>query len=287
MYSDKKILACVDSSPIAEAVIAQATWASKRIDAPIELLHVLERQVDLSSHQDHSGSIGLGAQEKLLDQLANEDEAHSLAAREAGRLLLNRLRDRALAAGATSVDTRLRHGDIIETLAEQQEGSRLLVLGRALSKEQEAKIELGTHLEWVVRAANRPVLVATENAREPRNVLFAFDGSGDARKGVETLTGISLLRGLSMCVLMAGSPSGSDKKHLDAAVEALVKNGIEATSVTQQGKAREVINAALADDKFDLLVMGAYGHSPLRNLFVGSKTSELLRISRVPMLLLR
>lgn len=33
--------------------------------------------------------------------------------------------------------------------------------------------------------------------------------------------------------------------------------------------------------------MGAYTHSPLRKLFAGSKTTELLRAATVPTLLLR
>ena len=37
----------------------------------------------------------------------------------------------------------------------------------------------------------------------------------------------------------------------------------------------------------DVLVMGAYTHSPLRSLFMGSKTTDLLRAARIPTLLLR
>jgi nucleotide-binding universal stress UspA family protein len=33
--------------------------------------------------------------------------------------------------------------------------------------------------------------------------------------------------------------------------------------------------------------MGAYSHSPLRSLLFGSKTSDLLRSSKIPTLLLR
>ena len=39
--------------------------------------------------------------------------------------------------------------------------------------------------------------------------------------------------------------------------------------------------------KIDILIMGAYSHSPWRNLLVGSRTSALLRASRIPTLLLR
>ncbi|MBU2284983.1 MAG: universal stress protein, partial [Gammaproteobacteria bacterium] len=37
----------------------------------------------------------------------------------------------------------------------------------------------------------------------------------------------------------------------------------------------------------DLLVMGAYGHSRIRQLIVGSTTTALLRTSPVPVLVLR
>ena len=36
-----------------------------------------------------------------------------------------------------------------------------------------------------------------------------------------------------------------------------------------------------------LLVMGAYGHSRIRHLIVGSTTTTLLRLSEVPVLVLR
>ena len=42
-----------------------------------------------------------------------------------------------------------------------------------------------------------------------------------------------------------------------------------------------------SDEGIDLLIMGAFGHSPLRSLFFGSKTADLLRSSGIPTLLLR
>lgn len=287
MNIDKKILACVDSTPVAETVADYAVWAARRLDAPIELLHVLDRHVALSGTQDHSGAIGLGAEEKLLDKLSKEDEERTRAAREAGRQFLNRLRERALNARATAVDTRLRHGDVEETIAEQQAGSRLLVLGRAGEKSQAADGALGKHLEWVVRSVNRPVLVATQTYSEPTRVLFAFDGSGITRKGVDMLAGSSLLKGLPVHLLMAGDPNSADKRQLEAAAQSLKDAGMETTSSIMPGSPQELISDAVKAQGFNLLVMGAYSHSPLRSLFFGSKTTELLKMSRIPMLLLR
>ncbi len=287
MTMDRKILACVDASPLAEAVTDYATWAASRLDAPLELLHVLERHVPLTAPQDHSGAIGLDAQERLMDQLAREDAQRTTQAREQGRTLLSRLRQRAQAAGVGIADSRLRHGDIEETLAEQQDGSRLLIMGRSSRSTEKDGNALGQHLEWVVRSATRPVLVVTESYRQPRKVLFAFDGSSVARKGVDMLAASPLLQGLSLQLLMAGEAGSSAHEQLDEAVASLGANGIGAKAVVHQGKPKEVIARALHEEDFDLLVMGAYSHSPLRKLFLGSKTSEMLKASRIPTLLLR
>lgn len=287
MTIDRKILACVDTTPLADVVTDYAAWAARRLDAPVELLHVLERHVALSANQDHSGAIGLDAQEKLMDRLAQEDAQRTRSAREQGRVLLSGLRERAEQGGATTVDSRLRHGDIEETLAEQQEGSRLLIIGRNGRPKPEAKTGLGKHLEWVVRSATRPVLVVTEAYREPKTVLFAFDGSSVTRKGVDMLARSPLFNGLTLQLLTAKKPGSTDRKALDAAVATLAASGIEASASVKEGSPEEVVAAALATGDFDMLVMGAYSHSPLRSLLFGSKTTEMLKSTCVPTLLLR
>ena len=287
MNIDRKILACVDNTPMAEVVTDYASWAARRLDAPVELLHVLERHVELSRDQDHSGSIGLDAQEKLMDRLTQEDAERTRSAREQGRVLLSVLRERAIRGGAAIVDSRLRHGDIEETLAEQQEGSRLLIIGRNARPKPDARAGLGKHLEWVVRSATRPVLLVTEAFREPKRVLFAFDGSSVTRKGVDMLAASPLLRGLQLQLLTAGESGTADSRSLAAAVSTLSASGIEASASVRPGSPKEVIAGALAEGGIDMLVMGAYSHSPLRNLFFGSKTTEMLKATCVPTLLLR
>lgn len=53
------------------------------------------------------------------------------------------------------------------------------------------------------------------------------------------------------------------------------------------GDAEAVIAQNVRERSIDLLIMGAYSHSPLRTLLFGSKTSDLLRSSTIPTLLLR
>ena len=130
MNFEKKVLACVDESRYADCVADYAAWAAMRLSAPLEFLHVLDRHPETSNSKDHSGAIGVDAQEVLLNELLTQDEVQSKAAREKGRLFLNRLRERAIAAGVAAPDVRLRHGHLRATLADQEVRTGLFVLGR-------------------------------------------------------------------------------------------------------------------------------------------------------------
>ena len=125
-----KVLACVDQSRFADYVADYASWAAQRLNTSLELLHVIDRQPETSSASDRSGAIGLDAQENLLSALSDQDELQSKTAREQGRIFLNRLRERTLAAGVELVDTRQRHGRLESSLMDLEAEVGLFVLGR-------------------------------------------------------------------------------------------------------------------------------------------------------------
>lgn len=284
---DNKVLACVDLSPYAEHVADHAAWAAARMAAPLEFLHVIDRHAALQGSQDHSGAIGANAQETLLKTLSEEDAARTRAEREHARVFLQGLRERALAAGASPVDTRQRHGDLEETLSDQQDGVRLFVLGRRGASAGSTQRELGRHVEWTVRSLQRPILAVTDRFKAPEHVLIAFDGSAITRKGVAMVATSPLFKGLPVHVLMSGQPSGDGPKQMEWARETLEQAGFEVTAAIEPGDPQTVIGQAIERKGIDLLVMGAYTHSPWRQLLRGSKTSELLRSVPVPTLLLR
>ena len=155
MIEQDKVLACVDQSHFADHVTDYAVWAAKRMDAPLELLHTIERHPELGSGSDHSGAIGIDSQENLLTELSREDESRSKAERERGRLFLHRLRERAVAAGIMHIDTRQRHGRLQDTLVEQEDDVRLFVLGRRGESAEVTQRDLvATWNKWCVPCTN-------------------------------------------------------------------------------------------------------------------------------------
>ena len=93
-----------------------AARAAQRLDAPLEFLHNNYPHPEQGSGDDRSGAIGINAQEQLLLKLTGNDEARIQQSREQGRIFLNRLRERAIAAGAAAVDVRQRYGQLEETV---------------------------------------------------------------------------------------------------------------------------------------------------------------------------
>jgi nucleotide-binding universal stress UspA family protein len=287
MKNENKVLACVDQSHFADTVADYAAWAARRMDAPLEFLHVIDRQPVQAKSKDHSGAIGIDAQENLLTALVDEDELRSKAAREQGRIFLNRLRQRAIAAGVDSPDVRQRHGQLEETLAEHEQGVRLFVLGRRGQSAELTQRDLGRNVERVVRSLHKPILTVTEAFVEPRRVMIAFDGGIVTRRGVEMVAGSPLFQALPVHLLMSGKESQDAPKQLDWARALLQSAQFDVTAALIPGDAENIIAKAVSELAIDILIMGAYSHSPWRSMFVGSKTTDLLRSAKIPTLLLR
>jgi nucleotide-binding universal stress UspA family protein len=179
-----KVLSCLDGSVYADSVTDHAAWAALKLKAPVELLHVLGRRDVSTAAPDLSGSIAADAQQHLLAELAALDADRARLAQKRGRLLLDAARERLGKAGVADVTLSLRHGDLLEAIAEREADAALIVIGKRGEAADFASLHLGSNLERVVRSAHRPVLVASRAFRPIRRILIAFDGGASALEGV-------------------------------------------------------------------------------------------------------
>ena len=63
--------------------------------------------------------------------------------------------------------------------------------------------------------------------------------------------------------------------------------GISAESSVRPGQPETALASIVEDEGFDMLVMGAYGHSRIRSLIIGSTTTAMIRSCKVPVVLMR
>lgn len=280
-----QVMACIDGSTQASAVCDCAVWASQRLGSPLSLLHVLDQQrYPLSG--DFSGIIGLGSREFLLEELASLDEKRNKLALEEGRMMLDAARQRAVKAGVEPT-LRHRHGDLVESLRELEGEIRLLVIGKQ-GEDSGSEVQLiGSQLESVIRTMHRPILVTPTDFRAPASAMLAFDASATSRKGVEMLVASPLLKGMPIHLVTVSSDTHEARAALDAARDKLAAAGFEVHVAILEGEVEARLRDYQAEHAIELLVMGAYGHSRIRQFFVGSTTTNMLRSATTPLLLLR
>lgn len=281
-----QIMACIDGSAQAAAVCDCAAWASLQLDAPLTLLHVLDQQ-QYPAVGNLSGIIGLGSREYLLEELAALDEKRSKLALEEGRMMLDSARQRVITAGIAQPEVRQRHGDLVETLRDLEADIRLLVIGKQGEDSGNDLQLIGSQLESVIRTLHRPILVTPASFSVPTSVMLAFDGSDTSRKGVEMLASSPLFKGIPIHLVMVGDDNGEHRALLDSARDALVSAGFDVHIAVRSGEVEPVLHAYQAEHQIGLLVMGAYGHSRIRQFFVGSTTTRMIRSTTTPLLLLR
>lgn len=284
-----RIIACLDGSAIARSVCEAAAWVSQRLDAPLRLLHVLEKD---QHHRDNlSGSIGLGAREQLLKQLTELDEQRARLALEHGRHILDDAAQLAQKDGATGVETMQRHGGLIDTLLEQESETRVLVLGRQGEDHASLNHTLGSHLETLIRSIHKPILVTVGEFRAPQSFMVAFDGSETAQRALSAYAQSPLLKGLSCHLVMAGHQDKIHSEKLQYAADVLRSRDFEVSVAHLAAETKEAVQSVLTsyqrDHQIGLMVMGAYGHSRIRQFFIGSHTRTMVSQSDIPLLLLR
>ncbi len=284
-----RILAAIDGLTNSDAAVDAAIWAAQRSTAAIEFLHVLERHPVQPAVTDLSGALPANAQDSLLEALSDDDALRSRDARERGRGLLAMARERAQAAGlaAEQVDGRLRHGEVIETVAELGADAGLLVVGEHEHDDVASgrKRHLDHHVERMIRSLTCPVLVATGAVfTPPRKVALAYDGSPEAQRTLVAAATHPLLVGLPLTVVTVASPATAASGPLAAALQTVLP-GTQATLLS--GDPHAAIASFVREASIELLVIGASRKNLLQRLVKGSTTSSLLRTSDAAVLVLR
>ena len=107
------LLALVDGSTYSKSVCDHAAWAAGRMQAGVDLLHVLDRNAG-ADKSDLSGSIALGARTALLEELSSLDEQRAKLLQQKGRAILDDARAIIEQAGQKVVGAHLRQGEIVE-----------------------------------------------------------------------------------------------------------------------------------------------------------------------------
>ncbi|PML46562.1 universal stress protein UspA [Vibrio lentus] len=276
----KNIIACIDGANSTTSTCEASAWVANKVEAPLVLFHALDHSTQ-PVVSEFSGQIGLGSQEELLEELAELDEARSKIMLKHGNTLLEEAQKWALNQGVKDVSKLQRHGSLLEGLLDLEEELRVLVIGRSGDSHS-----VGSQLETVIRSIKAHILVVCEGFKLPDSYLIAFDGSAISDKLIDKAIQTPLLKGLD-CHLVMIDDGGSKDAAFEKAKIQLEESGIRVTAASLTGAVDKALIDYQQQHGIGMMVMGAYGHSQLRQFFVGSNTTKVLSNSSVPLLLIR
>jgi nucleotide-binding universal stress UspA family protein len=281
------LLALIDGSGYSKSVCDHAAWFANRLGGSVEIVHVLDRQ-DLSSHpEDFSGNIGLGARTALLEELAELDARKARLSQKRGRAILDDARESVVASGVAKVTTKLRLGEIVETVQDLEAEADMVVIGKRGGGAHFNQLHLGSNLERVVRSSHKPVLLASRAFKPVRRFLVAYDGGRSVIKAIDEIARNKVFSDLDCELLCVGTETAEAVAQMEASASQLRAADYRVKTKFMPGRPETVIAREVETDAYDLMVMGAFGHSVIRNLIIGSTTTEMIRSCKIPLLLFR
>ncbi len=282
-----KLLVCIDGSVYADNLCANAAWIAKRINAEVDLLHVLRRPSDYQAPTDHTGLIGLEERSGLLEELTRVDEERGRLDQEKGKFILEHGARMLKEAGVQTINTLHRRGSLVETIQEFEDSVEMIFMGKRGEHANVSSVFLGSNLEKVARAIHKPLFIASSIMRPIRRFLIAYDGKGSVHKAIDYITSQLLLKDGLECHLLVVERNNGDIET-EEAEHKLKQAGFEVVLKTEQSMhTDQVISSYVVENEVDLLVTGAYSHSRMRSLLLGSTTASLIKACKVPLLLFR
>lgn len=281
----KRLLVCTDGSAYSQECCRYAAWLAQQ-DPEIEILalYVTDlRQFEVPAVADLSGSLGIQPFDGMIAQLQEVEEIKAKFVEEQASKVFQEadIKDRVTFQHDT--------GLLVDAIAEYTADIDLILLGKRGENANFATEHLGSMLERVVRSASKPCLVTTRTFKPFTRVAIAYDGGESCQKALEYLSELSLFESLDLHVItvVEGHHEDLAASRLTDAEAQLNANGLQPTYQVLSGNVEEAISNYVTSASIDLLVMGAYGHSRIRELLIGSTTTELLRRCHVPVLCLR
>lgn len=287
MSGFKNVLALIDGSIYASSVCDHAAWVADKCSSKIDMMHVIGRRGIGSDLADLSGNIGLGARTTLLQELSEHDMENSRLAQQRGRLILDAAQTRLEAAGAADAQTRMRNGEIVESVEKSEKTSDLVIIGKRGEGADFDKLHPGSNLERVARFCKKPLLVSARAFRPVKKVLIAYDDGNSTQNAVANVAENPLFDGLSVKLFTVGTDTAKSADALAQAAEKLARTGISATTEIVSGQPESAIINEIEKNDHDLLVIGSHGHSRIRRLILGSTTTSMIASCKISVLMYR
>lgn len=279
----KSILVALDGSPTGNAGLEQAVEWAKALKAELRGIFVEDEQRFVTYPAGMSAEGGVPVSVPLPEA---EFETMKARVKEEGDAIESAF-TKASAGGGLQADFMRKPGNVNDILTHEARLVDLVVIGRRGVSNTSRSRTPGPTTETLIHNALRPVVVVPENPTSG-GVLFAYDGSTGVQRALVAGTEMTVARKAPVSVISIGDEGAK----ADALREGLTRywkpHGLKAdfNQPAKEGRVSTMIVNEARHRECGLIVMGAFGHNPIRELLFGSTTLEVLEESICPVLLM-
>jgi len=211
--------------------------------------------------------------------------------------VLRDFRERAGRAGIPALDVREVNGSPLQVVEIEAASHDLIVLGRNSMFDVDGEIyELPLCVDRIIRGEPRPVLLVPDDAsgsaqgNSQAPILVAFDGSPASSRALHmfALLGLAAGRVVHVVTLDRSSSRKAEETAARACVLLRRHGAVETHAIglgdREAGTAAETILGTAKALRAGMIVLGAYGHRGIQEIF-GSCTREVLNACPTPLFL--
>jgi len=284
-----KIVSCIDYSKSANGILSLTRALNEKVNSTISLLHVVSPHFDEKTEPNLVGNIGFSTNTKLLEEITQIDEKRGRLEQQRGELVLNLSKEELVKRGVNddNIDLIHKRGSLVEIVVDIEADLDVLVMGKyGEYSEKSTHNIIGSNIENVARSISKPLFIATNDFSELNKVLLCFDGSDTASRALKYVKENEIFKKLEITILVVGDDSLEHKGILSNGVDELKNSALDVSGIIADGDVvADVVSKYCEENNIDLIVAGAYGHSRIRNLILGSNTTAIIKKSNVSVLL--
>ena len=184
-------------------------------------------------------------------------------------------------------DWQMGLGDPATLLTEQSGLADLLVVSQSYGKRDAGDEPLPIAGDVAVHARSATLVVPEESTSFDSSAPITIAWNGSAEAATSIRYALPMLKTASEVHLVTAGEDGKDFPQLNAS-SYLARHDVPTVlhELTEKGSnAWDVISNFAAENGSSVVVMGAYGHSRLRETLFGGATRNLLKDSKIPLLM--
>jgi nucleotide-binding universal stress UspA family protein len=270
----RSLLVALDGSPYSQTAIMLACQWGARFGARLLGLGVLDEP---SIERGQPVPMGAYAYKKRLDEVRLVDAHRHLVE------LLDQFSARCAAAGVTAAVLE-DIGDPTERILREAQRCDAVILGRETHFHFETQDQPDHTLAEVLRGSPRPVVVVPRELPEGRGIMVAYGGGREAARTLQTFQLLGLAAGEEVEVVTIHQDDAQATAVARLAGEFLTAHGTphQLRAIATDEPPAGVLLEEVRRRAPRLLVIGAHGHHPVRDLFTTSVTRAVLRDCPVP-----